>query len=301
MSTKKTFLADLDVIFISYDESNAESNWANLNNQVPWAKRSHGVHGSDAAHKAAANLSDTEWFIGIDGDNIIEPDLFNGAMDLDPTILCYSWRSYNVVNGLVYGNGGVKLWNKQGVLAMKSHENAVTDNPGDQIEFCWDGNYQQMHNIYSKTLPNGSAYQAWRAGFREGVKLALNRGQRVSRADELNEFNRKNLEIWYSVGADAENGYWAMLGARQGTYETLCTNWNYIDVRDFKWLLNKWESVKGLNPSADMLKYTTSLSNLGFDVQNYTPEQSKFFKRHQYRPSKVEIDSKENHIGKRFF
>ena len=28
-----------------------------------------------------------------------------------------------------------------------------------------------MNNVYSKTYPNGSAKHAWRAGFREGVKM----------------------------------------------------------------------------------------------------------------------------------
>ena len=36
---------------------------------VPWAKRVHGVEGSDAAHKACANLSETDRFITVDGDN----------------------------------------------------------------------------------------------------------------------------------------------------------------------------------------------------------------------------------------
>lgn len=296
----KTYLADLDVVFISYDEANAEQNWANLKNQVPWAKRSHGVHGSDAAHKAAASLSDTEWFVGIDGDNIIDPELFNGSVELNANTLCYSWRSYNIINGLVYGNGGVKLWNKQGVLGMKSHENAVTDNPGDQIEFCWDGNYQQMHNIYSKTVPNGSPYQAWRAGFREGVKLALDRGSRVSQARELNEFNRKNLEIWYSVGLDVDQGAWAIAGARQGTWMTLCSNWDYVNVRDFNWLKDHWVTINGIDPAELMVKYESDLRRLGFEFVTLMPAESKFFKRHQYKPSQLEVDQQETG-GRRFF
>jgi hypothetical protein len=285
----KTYLADLDVVFISYDEANAESNWANLKNQVPWAKRSHGVHGSDAAHKAAAQLSDTEWFVGIDGDNVIDPELFNSGLELNSSTLCYSWRSYNIINGLVYGNGGVKLWRRQGVLNMQSHEHAVTDNPADQIEFCWDGDYQQMHNIYSRTVPNGSAYQAWRAGFREGVKLALDRGQRVSHARELNEFNRKNLEIWYSVGQDVEHGAWAMAGARQGTWMTLCSSWNYVDVRDFNWLKSQWETISDNNPCDLLLNYEQDLRRLGFEFATLSVNDSKFFKKHQYRPSQLEL------------
>jgi len=295
----KTFLADLDVVLITYDEANAESNWANLKNQVPWAKRSHGVHGSDAAHKAAAKLSDTEWFVGIDGDNIVDPELFNSGIELDPNILCYSWRSYNIVNGLVYGNGGVKLWRKQGVLDMQSHEHAQSNHAGDQIEFCWDNNYLQMHNIYSKTVPNGSPYQAWRAGFREGVKLALDRGNRVSHARDLVEFNRKNLEIWYSVGLDVDQGAWCMAGARQGTWMTLCSNWDYVNVRDFNWLKSHWQTINHTDPAEILVQYESDLRRLGFEFTTMMPNESKFFKRHQYRPSQLELAQPE--IGTRRF
>ncbi|SVC70278.1 uncharacterized protein METZ01_LOCUS323132, partial [marine metagenome] len=41
--------------------------------KVPWAKRVHGVEGSDAAHKACAELSETKHFVTVDGDTIINP------------------------------------------------------------------------------------------------------------------------------------------------------------------------------------------------------------------------------------
>ena len=56
---------DYDIIYLSYDEPNAEENYANLLTKVPWAKRIHGVEGSDAAHKACAEISDTKRFITI--------------------------------------------------------------------------------------------------------------------------------------------------------------------------------------------------------------------------------------------
>ena len=35
-----------------------------------------------------------------------------------------SWAGKNTVNGLVYGNGGIKCWPKQVVYGMQTHENA---------------------------------------------------------------------------------------------------------------------------------------------------------------------------------
>ena len=47
-------IAEQDIIFLSYDEPNAEKNYVDLVKKVPWAKRVHGVEGcllytSDAA------------------------------------------------------------------------------------------------------------------------------------------------------------------------------------------------------------------------------------------------------------
>ena len=58
----KVKIAELDIIYLSYDEPNAEKNYADLLTKVPWAKRVHGVEGSDAAHKACAELSETDRF-----------------------------------------------------------------------------------------------------------------------------------------------------------------------------------------------------------------------------------------------
>ena len=66
-------VTEIDIVFLSYDEPNADLHYADLCNKVPWAKRVHGVKGSDHAHKAAANLSETDWFITVDADNIVNP------------------------------------------------------------------------------------------------------------------------------------------------------------------------------------------------------------------------------------
>ena len=47
-------VAEFDVFFLSYDEPFADLHYADLCNKLPWAKRVHGVKGSDHAHKACA-------------------------------------------------------------------------------------------------------------------------------------------------------------------------------------------------------------------------------------------------------
>jgi hypothetical protein len=185
---KNTFkVTDYDIIYLSYDEPNAEKNYADLCSKVPWAKRVHGVEGSDAAHKACAELSETDRFITVDGDNIVDQKFINQEIDFDEhedlQHSVISWAGYNIVNGLMYGNGGLKCWPKKFVLEMKTHENADPDNAHAQVDFCWDINYIQMNSCFSYVYNNYTPQQAWRAGFREGVKMALDRGVRVSKEE----------------------------------------------------------------------------------------------------------------------
>ena len=106
----KIKIIEQDMVFLSYDEPNAEKNYADLLTKAPWAKRVHGVKGSDAAHKACAAASETEYFITVDADNIIDPKFLEVEVDLDRLGLnseyVFSWCGKVHVNGLMYGNGG---------------------------------------------------------------------------------------------------------------------------------------------------------------------------------------------------
>jgi len=238
-------IAELDIIFLSYDEPNAELHYADLCNKVPWAKRVHGVKGSDAAHKAAANLSETEWLITVDADNIVYPSFFNLDIDTtNPKIQVYSWLGNNKINGLQYGNGGLKIWRKDFILNMKTHE--ASDSDRAQVDFCWEDGYYQFKTCFSDVVITGSPRQAWRAGFREGVKMTLLDGVRVD-PTEIKEkiwwHNLHRLRMWSTVGTHEHNGLFAIYGARLGTYMTNCTDWDYTQVRDFEYLESLYSST----------------------------------------------------------
>lgn len=237
-------ISELDVFFLSFDEPNAEKHWALLLDLCPWAKRVHGVRGFDAAHRACAEQSVSDWFITVDADNIVRPSFFDQIVDLKEG-KSFSWNGENVVNGLIYGNGGLKLWSRSFALSMRSHENAVESTK--QIDFCWDGDYQHIGGSYSTVHVNGSPYQAFRVGFREGVKLSLPFGDRIPPSytrERVNPFNLRNLRIWCSVGADKLNGRWAILGARMG-WRYLCdASWDYTVVRDYAWFDDLWREVE---------------------------------------------------------
>ena len=163
-------IADLDCIFLTYDEPKKEEFWIKIQNMVPWAKRVDGVKGSDAAHKAAAEASDTDRFVLIDGDNLPDPGFFNLQLSLnDANRDCvFRWRARNAINGLMYGNGGMSCWTKEFVRNMRTHE-ASDGTDANDVEFCFYPNYWAMRDCYSTTYPDATPFQAWRAGFREAV------------------------------------------------------------------------------------------------------------------------------------
>ncbi len=285
-------IADLDCIYLSYDEPQKEEFWLKIKNMVPWAKRVDGVKGSDAAHKAAGEVSDTERFILIDGDNMPNENFFNMQLnftELDPSykLAQFRWKAINNINGLRYGNGGISSWTKPYVAKMKTHEN---QNDGDITriaDFCMDSSdnlYWAMWDCYSITYPNYTPFQAWRAGFREGVKMSLNRGEKPS-VDEFKEIvssrNLDNLTIWHNVGSDIENGYWSIYGARLGTYMTMLTEWNHTNVQWFDNYIEMWDEYRTKDPVSEASKIAEHLSDkLGLPMCILNPIQSKFFKRH---------------------
>ena len=57
-----------DIVFISYEEPNADEVYAELKARFPMAKRVHGVEGIHQAHIAAAKKCFTKMFWVVDGD-----------------------------------------------------------------------------------------------------------------------------------------------------------------------------------------------------------------------------------------
>lgn len=279
-------VADLDCIYLSYDEPQKEEFWIKVKNMIPWAKRVDGIKGSDAAHKAAAQSSDTERFILIDGDNIPDEMFFNETLEFPDDHwekAVFRWRARNHINGLMYGNGGLSCWTREFVNNMKTHE-ASSGNDETDVEFCFDPMYWAMHDCYSTTYPNGSAYHAWRAGFREGVKMCLDRGRKPT-VDQFKERvhsrNLDHLTIWHNVGMDAENGEWAIAGARMGTQWTMLSTWNHKQVQWFDTLEDIWNRMKDQDPKSIIDRYADELhTQLDLPMTLYNADQSKFFKQH---------------------
>jgi hypothetical protein len=270
-------------VYISFKEPNKEQNWADLKNKVPWAKRVDGVVGFDSAHKAAAELSETDFFISVDGDNILHQRFLLQSLDFsltDPNAV-HRWRAENSVNSLIYGNGGLVGWPKQTCLNMKTHENA--DNDENQIDFCWGVPHENLWNCYSTTVVNSSPQQAFVAGYREGVKMSLDKGKPMSPdifRKRIWSENLRKLCTWMSVGADTEHGQLAMLGARMGCYDTMFGDCDILMVRELDQLEKIYtQRTKDIDINEELLMYGESLrQRLDIPVAEYDSNESKFFK-----------------------
>ena len=273
-----------DFVFLSFDEPNAELCYSKTADLIPWVKRVHGVKGFDSAHLACADASETDFFVTVDGDNIVYPEFLNLEINIEQHQHdhAWTWAGRNSINGLVYGNGGLKLWSKSFVRQMKSHENAVDTK--NAVEFCWDARYHDLLGCYSTSYPNGSPQQAWRSGFREGVKMCLNNGAKPTVAEfteRVHHRNLDNLTVWHNIGRDVEHGAWAIAGSRMGTYMTMLTNWDYTQVQWFDSLNELWDTVKAHDPEIVAGRVAEELTTqLDLPMTMIDDKASKFFKHH---------------------
>ena len=296
-------VADIDIVYLSYDEPNCESNWAHLLDLCPRAQRVHGVKGSDAAHKACAEITSGTHMITVDGDNRIDPAFleqtwhFDSSWDLSSSVL--SFPSENAVNGLCYGNGGIKIWPRAVVESMQTHESVVSADQGASVDFCWVLDYVLMPGVWSQALINHTPHQAWRAGFREGVKLSLVDGQRIRDPQQWRASIAKNnlnrLITWLQVGLDQHNGFYSVMGARQGLRRCLLTDWDHTQVQDFDLLDTIWEREgEGMNWSKlwEIMRDTgAELKDqlaLPIEPEPFSPAQSTWFKSVFAHPNRTE-------------
>ena len=193
-----------DIVFISYEEPNAEDNYSKLKERFPMAKRVHGVKGIHQAHIAAAKKCFTKMFWIVDGDALILEDfMFDYEVPDHQLDHVHVWRAQNPINDLVYGYGGVKLFPRTLTLNMDVTKPDMTTSISKKFIAV-----QEVANI---TAFNTGEFEAWKGAFRECAKLAskIIPGQ-------VDEETEKRLETWLTVGAERQYGKIAMHGAACG-------------------------------------------------------------------------------------
>jgi hypothetical protein len=99
--------------------------------------------------------------------------------------------------------------------------------------------------------------------------------------NSVHQRNLDHLTIWHNIGTDAEHGEWAIAGARQGTYMTMLTNWDYRLVQNFDALGDLWLTVRDSEPRILSNRLGVDLgTQLDLPMSIFENEQSAFFKQH---------------------
>ena len=221
-----------DIVFISYEEPNADDVYAELKERYPMAKRVHGVKGIHQAHIAAAKKCFTKMFWVVDGDAKLKDDFTFDYIcedwDLDAV---HVWRCQNPVNVLVYGYGGVKLLPRQLTIDMDVTKPDMTTSISNKFYA-----HTEISNV---TAFNTDPFNTWKSAFRECVKLSskLIRGQ-------IDDETETRLLIWCNEGMNKPNGDYAMMGARAGKKygeENKDNKEALFKINDFDWLKEMYD------------------------------------------------------------
>ncbi|RYD64853.1 MAG: hypothetical protein EOP83_08755 [Verrucomicrobiaceae bacterium] len=287
-------LADLDLFYISYDEPLADERYRDLCAKAPRPiKRVHGIRGIHAAHKACAEQSETSRFVTIDADNIVSAPLFFQRFEETEPDLVLSYKARNAINGLEYGQGGVKVWPRPLLLRYGTHE--IAEREQDSSDFCFAYRFLQMNYLASTTAPNGNPLEAFRTGYREAVKLTLIMGKQPDDFEAVREtiypLNLSRLTVWASVGADVENGWWAIYGARQGLYDLWVAGKPVVNlINDFPSFNREFDRHHAQrDPEYDAMALLRRLAPLNLPLANLDAAQSRMFKAVYHNPERQGI------------
>jgi hypothetical protein len=218
-----------DIIFISYQEPNADENFAKLKARFPRAQRVHGIKGIHQAHIAAAKKSFTKMFWVVDGDaEIVDTFNFDYVADAWSQECVHVWRSINPVNGLQYGYGGVKLLPKLLTAKMDITRPDMTTSISPL--------FKAIDEVSNITKFNTDPFNSWKSAFRECVKLA---SKVIDRQDDNETAIR--LTRWCTVGSDLAAIAGAIAGQEYGTLHK-----DNVDalkkINDFDWLQEQFDA-----------------------------------------------------------
>jgi hypothetical protein len=218
-----------DVVFLTYNEAEADANWQQLQLVCPRAKLVSGVQGIYNAHARAAQVSDTDMFYVVDADAYVKDFGFDYIPPIQDRDRVHIWYSHNPVNRLEYGYGGIKLFSKAHFQRLQA---GVIDTATSV------GEVKVVPVVACETRFNTDPFSAWKSAFRECVKLSsrLIRNQITKETDE-------RLLGWTSVGSDKPFGPYAIAGAHAGVaYGSANVSNPYAleKINDHAWLIEQF-------------------------------------------------------------
>ena len=211
-SCKNSTQKPQDIVFISYDEKDADLNYEILKKQHPQAKRVHGVEGMVNALKQAAKQCDTPWYFAVFArTEVAEEFKFDFNPDYLETPGNYIFNAYNRITRNTYGHGAVLLYHCKTVIEAETWGyDFTTSFPYTAIPLL---------SCYNDAR---TPWEAWRTSFREVLKLK----------EMTTVESQYRLEQWLTVG-EGPVGDWSIAGAKdameyKGGLEQ-ANDWNWLN------------------------------------------------------------------------
>lgn len=197
----------LDIIFISYDESNADANYAALKERFPHAKRVHRVRGIGNAHIAASKKSNTTFFYVVDADaKVLETFKFDYKPTVHEEKFVHIWHAQNPATGQTYGYGGIKLFSKKFFANIKTQLDFTTTLTKD---------IKIMPEVACITAFNADMITAFRGAFRESVKL-YKTANNLTLTKEMRKEAQDRLDAWRNPIEDCDFRKFIIDGVESG-------------------------------------------------------------------------------------
>lgn len=227
-----------DIVFISYDEPQADENWAGLVARFPSAQRVHGVEGMENALKAAAQASTTPWFYATFAKTRLHEDWdFGFVPDRWQAPKHYIFNALNASNGLCYGHMGIIMYHKETVLNSKPW----TEIGGMDFTMSFATESIPLTSVYGEFAI--TPYHAWRTAFREVSKLCQ------WQLDKPSVETDYRINVWrtQATGSHAE---WVLKGANDGAEffaENSNNNQELKKVFRWEWLKDFYQSKYALD------------------------------------------------------
>ena len=219
---------DYDVVFISNGEPYADVHYTELLKIVPTAKRVDRVKGIAAAHKAAAAVATSPLMFVVDADcRILDASVFLHHTLWAERNTVHVWKSRNPVNGLEYGYGAIKLFNRQALL----------DSTTWTVDFSTTFNSRfKVHNrLVCETAFNFNEETTWRSAFRECAKLSAK-----IIPNQIDHDTVHRLSVWKTQLPDAAYGEWAIKGAIAGEAWATANLDKLQLLNDYDWLHDRF-------------------------------------------------------------
>lgn len=221
---------ELDIIYISNGESNAEEMYEHLVRVAGReVKRVQNVNGRNNAFKQAAELSSTPWFFKIPA-KLRMDETFSWAWQPDyfQEPKHYIFHARNPLNGLVYGHQAAVVYNKRLVLETDAVE----------LDFTLSKAHEVVPICNAVAEFNADPWMTWRTAFREVVKLK-----------HFNVIN-PNVETEYRIKtwltkAQGKNAEWCLRGSADAVeyYESVNGDYDALMLTfGWAWLKNYFDT-----------------------------------------------------------